>query len=187
MKYAILVVVSFTFCLAWEVTFSEVTPNYQHHILAVDEAGSALLPIVERSLVKDGTYRYRASHKMLDGEEIRGAKVNSTLLKAVAAGEKPRERPFNDRMATALEGRQPLYNYLDAMFAEIRERKPFGIVIYIHGGLNNIDGAIAKCAALTAMFNEQHKPPYFIYNDAETSPAFPPAHLMAIARRAFCP
>ena len=61
-------------------------------MLAVDEDGGALLPIVERSLVKDGTYRYRASHKMLDGEEIRGAKVNSTLLKAVAAGEKPRER-----------------------------------------------------------------------------------------------
>ena len=92
MKYAISVVLSFTLCLASEVAFSELSPNYQHHILAVDEDGSALLPIVERGLAKDGTYRYRASHKMLDGEEIRGAKVNSTLLKAVAAGEKPRER-----------------------------------------------------------------------------------------------
>jgi hypothetical protein len=155
MKYAVSVVFSFTLCLASGVAFSELTPNYQHHILAVDEDGSALLPIVERSLAKDGTYRYRTSHKMLDGEEIRGAKVNSTLLKAVAAGEKPRERPFNDRMATALEGRQPLYNYLDAMFAEIREKKPCEIIIYIHGGLNNIDGAIAKCAALADMFNEQ--------------------------------
>jgi hypothetical protein len=167
MKYAISVVFSFTLCVASEVAFSEPTPNYQHHILAVDEDGSALLPIVERSLVKDGTYRYRASHKMLDGEEIRGAKVNSTLLKAVAAGERPRERPFNDRMATALQGRKPLYNYLDAMFAEIHERKPYEIIIYIHGGLNHIDGAIAKCAALTDMFNdqdndEQRKPRYFI-------------------------
>jgi pimeloyl-ACP methyl ester carboxylesterase len=162
MNYAFSVVFSFTLCLASEVAFSELTPNYQHHILAVDEDGSALLPIVERSLARDGTYRYKARHTMLDGEEIRGAKVNSTLRKAVATEEKPRELPFNDRMAIALQGRQPLYNYLDAMFEEVRERKPSEIVIYIHGGLNNIDGAIAKCAALTDMFNEQHKPAYFI-------------------------
>jgi hypothetical protein len=162
MKYAISVVFLLTLCLASEVVLSELTPNYQHHILAVDEDGSALLPIVERSLAKDGSYRYRASHKILDGEEIRGAKVNSTLLKAAAAEEKPRERPFNERMAIALLGRQPLYNYLDAMFAEVLERKPSEIIIYIHGGLNNIDGAIAKCAALTDMFNQQHTPQYFI-------------------------
>src|SRR6266513_591405 len=100
MKYAILVVFSFTLCLASEVAFSVLTPNYQHHIVAVDEDGSALLPVVERRLVKDRTYRYRASHKMLDGEEIRGAKVNSALLKAAATGEKPKEQPYNDRMAT---------------------------------------------------------------------------------------
>src|SRR5436305_2548205 len=162
MNHAFSVVFSFTLCIASEVAVSELPPNYQQHIIAVDEDGSALLPVVERSLAKDGTYRYKARHKMLDGEEIRGAKVNSTLLKAVAAGEKPRERPFNDRMAIALQGRQPLYNYLDAMFAEIRERTPPEIIIYIHGGLNDIDGAIAKCAALTDMFNEQHKPAYFI-------------------------
>jgi len=92
MNYALSVVFSFTLCLASEVAFSELTPNYQHHILAVDEDGSALLPKVERSLARDGTYRYKAHHNPLDGEEIRGAKVNSTLLKAVAAGEKPRER-----------------------------------------------------------------------------------------------
>jgi pimeloyl-ACP methyl ester carboxylesterase len=162
MKYAISVVLSFTLCLASEVAFSELSPNYQHHILAVDEDGSALLPIVERGLAKDGTYRYRASHKMLDGEEIRGAKVNSTLLKAVAGGEKPKEQPYNDRMATVLQGRQTLYTYLDAMFAEIRRRRPKEIVIYIHGGLNNIDGAIAKSAVLTDMFDEQHTSQYFI-------------------------
>jgi hypothetical protein len=162
MKYAISVVFSFTLCITSEVAFSEPTPNYQHHILAVDEDGSALLPIVERSLVKDGTYRYRASHKMLDGEEIRGAKVNSTLLKAVAAGAKPKEQPYNDRMATVLQGRQTLYTYLDAMLAEIRRRRPKEIVIYIHGGLNNIDGAIAKSAVLTDMFDEQHTSQYFI-------------------------
>ena len=99
---------------------------------------------------------------MLDGEEIRGAKVNSALLKAAAAGEKPKEQPYNDRMATALQGRKPLYKYLDAMFAEIRERKPKEIVIYIHGGMNNIDGAIAKSAVLTDMFEEQHTSQYFI-------------------------
>jgi hypothetical protein len=85
MKYAISVVFSLMLCLASEVAFSELTPNYQHHILAVDEDGSALLPTVQRSLAKDGIYRYRASHKILDGEEIRGAKVNSTVLKAAAA------------------------------------------------------------------------------------------------------
>ena len=65
-------------------------------------------------------------------------------------------------MATVLEGRQILYNYLDAMFAEIRRRRPKEIVIYIHGGLNNIDGAIAKSAALTDTFDEQHTSQYFI-------------------------
>ena len=162
MKYAISVVLFFTLCLASEVAFSELAPNYQHHILAVDEDGSALLPIVERRLVKDRTYRYRASHKMLDGEETREAKVNSALLKPACAGEKPKERPYNDRMETVLQGRKPLYTYLDAMFAEIREKKPSEIVIYIHGGLNNIDGAIAKSAALTDMFDEQHTSQYFI-------------------------
>jgi hypothetical protein len=162
MKYAISVVFSLALCLGSEVAFSELTANYQHHILAVDEDGSALLPIVERSLVKDGTYRYRASHKMLDGEEVRGAKVNSTLLKAATLGEKPKEQPYNDRMATVLKGRQKLYTYLDAMFAEIREKKRSEIVIYIHGGLNNIDGAIAKSAVLTDMFDEQHTSQYFI-------------------------
>ena len=160
MNYTTSVVFSFGLCLASEVAFSELIPNYEHHIVAIDEDGSALLPIIERSPAKDGTYRYKASHKLLDGEEIRGAKVNSKLLNAAMAGEKP--RPFNDRMAVALQGRRPLYNYFDTMFGEVRERKPSEIIIYIHGGLNNIDGAIAKCAALTDMFNEQHQPVYFI-------------------------
>jgi hypothetical protein len=160
MKHSILVAFSFTLCLASEVAFSELTPNYEHHILAVDEDGSALLPKVERSLARDGTYRYKASDEPLDGEEIRGAKVNSDLLKAEAPGGQP--QPYNKRMEVALQGRKPLYTYLDAMFEEVRERKPSEIIIYIHGGLNNIDGAIAKCAALTDMFNEQHEPAYFI-------------------------
>jgi hypothetical protein len=160
MKYAISIVFSLALCLGSEVAFSQLTPNYQHHILAVGEDGSALLPIVQRSMAKDGTYK--ANHKMLDGEEIRGAKVNSMLLKVVAAGEKPKEQPYNDRMATVLQGRQILYNYLDAMSAEIRRRRPKEIVIYIHGGLNNIDGAIAKSAVLTDMFDEQHTSQYFI-------------------------
>jgi hypothetical protein len=160
MKHSISVAFSFTLCLASEVAFSELTPNYQHHILAVDEDGSALSPTVERSLARDGTYRYKASHKILEGEEIRGAKVNSDLLKAEASGGQP--QPYNKRMEVALQGRKPLYTYLDEMFEEVRERKPSEIIIYIHGGLNNIDGAIAKCAALTDMFNEQHEPAYFI-------------------------
>jgi hypothetical protein len=160
MKHSISVAFSFTLCLASEVAFSELTPNYQHHILAVDEDGSALSPTVERSLARDGTYRYKASHKILEGEEIRGAKVNSDLLKAEAPGGQP--QPYNKRMEVALQGRKPLYTYLDEMFEEVRERKPSEIIIYIHGGLNNIDGAIAKCAALTDMFNEQHEPAYFI-------------------------
>jgi len=128
----------------------------------IDEDGSALVPIVQRSLANDGTFRYRASHKTMDGEEIRGAKVNSALLKTATPGERTKEPLFNDRMATALQGRQPLYNYLDSMFAEVRSRKPDEIIIYIHGGLNNIDGAIAKSAVLTDMFNEQHTSQYFI-------------------------
>jgi len=162
MRHAISVIFSSTVCLAWQVAFSEPPPDYQRHILAIDEDGSALVPIVQRSLAKDGTYRYRASHKPLDGEEIRGAKVNSALLKTATPGEKPKEPLFNDRMATALQGRKPLYDYLDAMFAEVRSRKPDEIIIYIHGGLNNIDGAIAKSAVLTDMFNEQHTSQYFI-------------------------
>ena len=162
MKHALPVIFSFTLCLVSRVAFSELTPEYEHHILAVDEDGNALVPIVQRTLAKDGTYRYRASHKILDGEETRGAKVNSALLKAAEAGEKPKEQPYNDRMATVLEGRQKLYKYLDAMFAEIRRRRPKEIVIYIHGGLNNIDGAIAKSALLTDTFEEQHTSQYFI-------------------------
>jgi pimeloyl-ACP methyl ester carboxylesterase len=162
MKHAISVIFPLTLCLASQIAYSEFTPDYQHHILAVDEDGNALVPIVQRTLAKDGTYRYRASHKMLDGEEIRGAKVNSALLKAAATGEKPKEQPYNDRMATVLQGRQTLYKYLDAMFAEIHRRRPKEIVIYIHGGLNNIDGAIAKSALLTDMFDEQHTSQYFI-------------------------
>src|SRR6266496_5835818 len=162
MKHALPVIFSFTLCLVSRVAFSELTPEYQHHILAVDEDGNALVPIVQRALAKDGTYRYSASHKILDGEETRGAKVNSALLKAAEAGEKPKEQPYNDRMATVLEGRQKLYKYLDAMFAEIRRRRPKEIVIYIHGGLNNIDGAIAKSALLTDTFEEQHTSQYFI-------------------------
>ena len=162
MRHAISVIFSSTVCLAWQVAFSEPPPDYQRHILAIDEDGSALVPIVQKSLANDGTYRYRASHKPLDGEEIRGAKVNSALLKTATHGEKLKEPPFNDRMATALRGRQPLYDYLDAMFAEVRRRKPDEIIIYIHGGLNNIDGAIAKSAVLTDMFNEQHTSQYFI-------------------------
>src|SRR5262249_12819709 len=104
----------------------------------------------------------RVSHKKMDGEETREAKVNSALLKVVTTAEKPKEQPYNDRMATVLEGRKALYDYLEAMFAEIRERRPKKIVIYVHGGLNNIDGAIAKSAALTDMFDEQHTSQYFI-------------------------
>jgi len=162
MKHAISVIFPFTICLASQVAFSELTPEYQHHILAVDEDGNALVPIVQRTLAKDGTYRYRASHEKLDGEETREAKVNSALLKAATAGENPKERPYNDRMATVLQGREKLYKYLYEMFAEISERRPKEIVIYIHGGLNNIDGAIAKSAVLTDMFEGQNTSQYFI-------------------------
>jgi hypothetical protein len=162
MKHAISVIFPFTLCLASQVAFSELTPEYQHHILAVDEDGNALVPIVQRTLAKDGTYRYRASHKKLDGEETREAKVNSALLKAATAGAEPKEQPYNGRMETVLQGRRELYKYLYAMFLEIHERRPKEIVIYIHGGLNNIDGAIAKSAALTDMFEGQNTSQYFI-------------------------
>src|SRR4029077_1099758 len=55
-----------------------------------------------------------------------------------------------------------LYTYLDAMFAEIRRRRPMHIVVSMHGGLNNIAGASAESAVVTDMFDEQHTSQYFI-------------------------
>ncbi|PYL59881.1 MAG: hypothetical protein DMF24_11980 [Verrucomicrobia bacterium] len=120
---------------------TEPTTSYEHHIFAVDEDGNALRPKVK----KCGTgydARYSATHVILEDEDVRRAKVQH---------HGPTQSPcdtLNDQMQVALRGRKPLYDYLEAMFADIRKSKPKEIIIYIHGGLNNIDSAIAKSALL---------------------------------------
>jgi hypothetical protein len=107
---------------------------YQHHILAVDEDGNGLLPIVSFSGPANDR-RYNANHRQkIDGEDTRNA-----FLKNGKA---------SPGLHVALQGRAPLMEYVSAMFQAIGERHPSEVIVYIHGGLNNIDGAIAKSAML---------------------------------------
>jgi hypothetical protein len=125
---------------------------YQHHILAIDEDGNAVVPVVTISTGGDGSRRYAARHVTLKDEDVREAKMKRDVLTAPS--------PLNERMQAALRGRRPLYEYLDAMFQDIQNSRPEEIIIYIHGGLNNIDSAIAKSALLTDTVALNHQ--YFI-------------------------
>jgi len=139
------------------------TNFYCHHIIAVDEDGNGLLPLITRSTNSDGTFHYSAKNTPLADEDIRGAKVNSAALQAAAlSGSAAGPPPFNSRMATALKGRKALYGYLEAMFDSIEKQHPKEIVIYVHGGLNAVDGAIAKSALLADTFEREHSGKYFI-------------------------
>jgi hypothetical protein len=100
--------------------------RYQHHILAVDEHGSAVVPIVTRKGTGEKA-KYRTSHRPMEGEDTR-------------------------KLSQALAGRQVLNDYLTAMFNEAAAAKPREVVVYVHGGLNNIDGAISKAAFMTDYF-----------------------------------
>jgi hypothetical protein len=107
---------------------------YQHHILAVDEDGNGLLPTVSVSgPVNDP--RYKGNHKQkISGEDTRNAFLKNGKV--------------SPGLDIALQGRAPLMEYVSAMFQAIGERHPNEVIVYIHGGLNNIDGAIAKSAML---------------------------------------
>src|SRR5678809_153116 len=113
--------------------FNQITKGsdafYAHHIIAVDEDGNGLMPHVTTVQNKDGLH-YTARWEKLAGEDTRGEK-----------GAKE-----------ALKGRRMLYMYLDAMFGRIRCERPKRIVVHIHGGLNDIDGSIAKAARLADYF-----------------------------------
>ncbi len=136
---------------------------YCHHIIAVDEDGNALLPLITRSQGSDGSFRYSAKCVTLADEDIRGAKVNpAALAEAAASGDVSGPAPFNARMADALTGRRALYGYLEAMFEEIEKQHPREIVIYAHGGLNAVDGAIAKSALLADTLEAENSGKYFI-------------------------
>ena len=108
---------------------------YAHHLIAIDEDGNGLLPAVTKSQ-KKGEVRYRARWEKLADEDTRGKKGAEEALK----------------------GRRMLYMYLDAMFGEIRCQQPKRIVIHVHGGLNDIDGAIAKAAHLADYFRTTQNP-----------------------------
>ena len=107
---------------------------YQHHILAVDEDGNGLLPAVSVSGPANDP-RYKTNHRQkIDGEDTRNAFLKNGKV--------------SPGLNVALKGRAPLMDYVSAMFQAIGERHPSEVIVYIHGGLNNIDGAIAKSAML---------------------------------------
>jgi alpha/beta hydrolase family protein len=107
---------------------------YQHHILAVDEDGNGLLPAVSISGPANDP-RYNANHRQkISGEDTRNAFLKNGQM--------------SPGLKIALQGRAPLMDYVSAMFRAIGEQHPTEVIVYIHGGLNNIDGAIAKSAML---------------------------------------
>ena len=136
---------------------------YCHHIIAVDEDGNGLLPIITRSKNNDGSYHYSAKYVPLAGEDVRGARVNSLQLREAArSGNFYGPKPFNSQMALALEGRTTLYNYLEAVFKSISEHHPKEVIVYVHGGLNSIEGAMEKSAFLADTLEAEESGKYFI-------------------------
>ena len=117
---------------------------YQHHILAVDEDGNGRLPVVSFSGPANDR-RYKADHqKKIPDEDTRNA-----FLK--------KNGQMSPGLNVALQGRAPLLEYVGAMFQAIGERHPSEVIVYIHGGLNNIDGAIAKSAMLADRLDAENK------------------------------
>ena len=131
--------------------------HYCHHILAVDADGNALVPQVTRTDGgSDKLPRYHADTVKLAGEDTRGARLDFAELvargaEAAAAGK--RYTPVtNEAMENVLAGRRQLYFYLEAMFRQIALERPDEIIVHVHGGLNNIHGAIAKTALIADRF-----------------------------------
>jgi len=135
---------------------------YCHHIIAVDEDGNALLPLVARAQGGGNTFNYTATNVPLADEDTRYARVNSAALADDAASGNTSPPPYNPRMAAALMGRKPLYDYLDAMFQSIHNAHPREVVVYVHGGLNDINGAIEKSAMLADICAIQRPGVFFI-------------------------
>jgi len=117
---------------------------YQHHILAVDEDGNGLLPAVSVSGPPDDP-RYKANHR----QKICDEDTRNAFLK--------KNGQMSPGLNVALKGRAPLMEYVSAMFQAIGERRPSEVIVYIHGGLNNIDGAIVKSAMLADRLDVEDK------------------------------
>ncbi len=122
--------------------------SYCHHILAVDADGNALLPRVSRTKDADGTWRYHATNVKLAGEDTRGAKFDAATVAALFNG-RPGGTADDEAVRNVLHGRKLLYLYLDEMFQAIARERPDEVVVHIHGGLNNINGAIQKTALIS--------------------------------------
>ncbi|MGI8430715.1 MAG: hypothetical protein ACR2MW_00270, partial [Chthoniobacterales bacterium] len=135
---------------------------YRSHILAIDENGNALWPTITISGPgKDRHYQGSYAKAPLEGEDTRKARVDSVALRrAVEAHLKPKVLPYSAGMVTALKGRAYLVTYLAAMFQAAAQSGDDEVVIYVHGGLNDIKGAIAKSALLADVLADEHK--YFI-------------------------
>ena len=150
---------------------------YERHILAIDEDGNGLRPNVIASNRSDP--RYKAHYSKLEGEDTRKAVVDSAQLSGATLSTNKPKRPYSDGMQAALDGRTTLTTYIGDIFKEIDQKHPEELVIYIHGGLNNIDGAIAKSALLADVLDAEHK--YFIgicWN-SNLMPTYD-AHLLAV-------
>ena len=122
--------------------------SYCHHILAVDADGNALLPRVSRTQGADGFWRYHATNVKLAGEDTRGAKFDAAAVTALFNGRA--DGPAADEaIRNVLHGRKLLYLYLYEMFQAIERERPDEVVVHVHGGLNNINGAIEKTALIS--------------------------------------
>lgn len=161
--------VSFILISSSSVSRAQTTPRlipthanawYEHHILAIDEDGNALIP----NVVVGGSTEapaYKGSWKRMDGENTRKARVHSAaLMQAAKEGIAIDPPPFSEGMVEALQGREQLLAYLTTMFQGVAETHREEVVIYVHGGLNNINGAIAKSAMLADVLDAENK--YFI-------------------------
>ena len=130
--------------------------SYCHHILAVDADGNALMPWVTCVSASDGSRSYQAGTAKLFGEDTRGAKIDAVKLAALIEGQD--KVAVDPALHNVLAGRRQLYLYLDAMFKAIERERPDEVVVHIHGGLNDINGAIAKTALISDDL-ERHRPP----------------------------
>ncbi len=113
--------------------------DYQHHMLVVDNHGSALYPVVKRHDDRNGQPQYDV--------QLYGMKDERT-----------------HELANAKRYRQQLENYLNGMFQKMEQEHAQEIVIYVHSGLNNVEGAVRKTAYLTDYFRtkEPEKKIYYI-------------------------
>lgn len=117
---------------------------YRRHIIAVDGDGSALEPTIRRQQNSKGEVSHKVSWKLMEGENTRN----------------PEEAKL---------GRKAYYTYLDQIFTEIDECRRAGkvreVVVYVHGGLNSLDGAMKKAAALSeVMMKEKVYGIFLIWN-----------------------